>query len=93
MLGRGAAGTPVQSLLVEAGPRLASALLAQDQADRLLAFVAPIWIGDGQRAFATPPADQMSDATCWPESEWTTFGPDALLTAYRHTAPDWLADG
>ncbi len=88
-LGSGDAGTPVQSLLVEAGPRLASALLLHELADRLLAFVAPIWLGGGRPAFSLDPPDRMADAVRWPETEWTTFGSDALLTAYRHTAADW----
>ena len=90
-LGGGEAGAPVQSLLVEAGPRLASALLAQEIADRLLAFVAPIWLGGGQRSFSLNAPDRMADAVRWPHTEWTIVGGDALLTAYRHPTPDWIA--
>ncbi len=91
-LGRGDAGVPVQSLLVEGGPRLASALLSAPHADRLLAFIAPIWLGDGRAAFSGNAPARMDDATRWPESNWTTIGDDALLTAYRHAAPDWIAE-
>ncbi len=91
-LGRGDAGAPVHSLLVEGGPRLASALLRAPLADRLLTFIAPIWLGDGRPAFSGDAPNRMADAARWPETRWDTIGDDALLTAYRHTAPDWIAD-
>ncbi len=92
-LGRGDIGTPIQSLLVEAGPRLASAMLDLNLADRLLAFVAPVWLGDGQRSFSGDAPDRMAEATRWPETEWSIIGGDALLTAYRHAAPEWITSG
>jgi diaminohydroxyphosphoribosylaminopyrimidine deaminase / 5-amino-6-(5-phosphoribosylamino)uracil reductase len=38
----------VQSLLLEGGPRLATAFLASDLVDKLLVFVAPVLAGQGQ---------------------------------------------
>jgi diaminohydroxyphosphoribosylaminopyrimidine deaminase / 5-amino-6-(5-phosphoribosylamino)uracil reductase len=76
---------PVQSVLVEAGPGLASALLAADLVDRLLVFVAPTLLGDGLRAFTLPGPDRMDDARRWPETRWETVGDDVLFTAYRRT--------
>jgi diaminohydroxyphosphoribosylaminopyrimidine deaminase/5-amino-6-(5-phosphoribosylamino)uracil reductase len=41
------AGEGVQSLLLEGGPTLAAAFLADGLVDRLLVFVAPVLAGDG----------------------------------------------
>lgn len=75
---------PVQSLLVEAGPGLASALVAADLVDRLLVFVAPKLLGAGVPAFQLPGPDRMDDARTWPETTWEPVGADVLFTAYRH---------
>ena len=70
---------PVQSLLVEAGPGLATALLAQDLVDRVRWFVAPKIVGEGTPAVADLRILQMADALAFVEAAWETVGPDALL--------------
>ena len=70
---------PVQSLLVEAGPGLATALLAQDLVDRVRWFVAPKIVGEGTPAVADLRVLRMADALAFVEAAWETVGPDALL--------------
>ena len=84
-LGRGAAGRPVQSLLVEAGPRLAAALFKADLVDRFYCFVAPKLLGDGLPAVRFPAISEMVDARTWPAFTWETVGADVLFTGYRNT--------
>jgi diaminohydroxyphosphoribosylaminopyrimidine deaminase/5-amino-6-(5-phosphoribosylamino)uracil reductase len=73
----------VQSVMVEAGPGLATAFLKADLADRLLAFVAPKLVGDdGIPAVGDLDIDQMAAALQPAESVWEAVGPDVLLRAY-----------
>ena len=74
---------PVQSVLVEAGPGLATALLAHDLVDRLWWFVAPKVLGVGTPAVGDLGTARMADALGVVESRWETVGPDALLVGYR----------
>ncbi len=86
-LGRGdempAGVRPIQSLLVEAGPGLATALLAADLVDRVWWFVAPKVAGSGTPALGDLGTERMADALGFVESRWETIGPDALLVGYR----------
>jgi len=76
-------GRVVQSVLVEAGPGLATALLTADLVDRLLAFVAPRLVGgDGIPAVGELGVDLMADALALVESSWEIVGQDALLRGY-----------
>ena len=77
---------PVQSVLVEAGSGLATALLAQDLADRVLWFVAPKVLGAGRPAVGDLGAGRMADALPFAESRWEVVGPDVLLHGYRREA-------
>ena len=77
---------PVQSLLVEAGPGLATALLAADLVDRVWWFVAPKLAGRGTPAVGDLRTVRMADALGFAESHWETVGPDALLVGYRREA-------
>ncbi len=74
---------PVQSVLVEAGPGLATALLRQDLVDRVRWFVAPKLVGTGTPAVRDLGTERMADALVFVESRWETVGPDALLVGYR----------
>ena len=74
---------PVQSLVVEAGPGLATALLAADLVDRVWWFVAPKVAGRGTPAVGDLGTERMADALGFVESRWETVGPDALLVGYR----------
>ena len=73
----------VQSLLVEAGPGLATALLHQDLIDRVLWFVAPKLVGAGTPAVGDLQISRMADALTFTEAVWAVVGPDALLVGYR----------
>ena len=75
-------GRPVQSVLVEAGPGLATALLAADVVDRVAWFVAPKVVGEGTPAVGDLRIERMAEALAFAESGWETIGADALLRAY-----------
>jgi len=74
---------PLQSLLVEAGPGLATALFRQDLVDRFFCFVAPKVVGDGIPALRDLGITEMDDALTFAEQEWKTVGTDVLLRGYR----------
>jgi len=73
----------VQSLLVEAGPGLATALLAQDLVDRVVWVVAPTLAGAGLPATGDLGVARMADALAFVESRWETVGADAVLWGWR----------
>ena len=77
---------PVQSVLVEAGPGLATALLAQDLVDRVLWFVAPKLVGEGTPAVGDLGTARMADALAFVESRWEPVGGDALLHGFLRPA-------
>ncbi|NNF58228.1 MAG: bifunctional diaminohydroxyphosphoribosylaminopyrimidine deaminase/5-amino-6-(5-phosphoribosylamino)uracil reductase RibD [Rhodothermaceae bacterium] len=74
---------PIQSLLVEAGSGLATALLAQDLVDRLFVFIAPKVLGTGTSSLGDLRIGRMADALTFAESAWEPVGPDMLLRGYR----------
>jgi len=74
---------PVQSVLVEAGPGLATALLAQGLVDRVAWFVAPKLIGAGTPSMGSLGSQLMTDALGFVASSWETVGDDALLYGWR----------
>ncbi|PAP79444.1 riboflavin biosynthesis protein RibD [Rubrivirga sp. SAORIC476] len=76
----------VQSVLVEAGPGLATALLSQDLVDRVLWFVAPKLVGEGMPAVGDLGTARMADALALVESRWETVGGDALLHGFLRPA-------
>ncbi len=73
---------PLQSLLVEAGPGLATALFRQDLVDRFFCFVAPKVVGEGTPALRDLGVTQMDDAVTFAEQTWDTVGDDGLLRGY-----------
>ena len=88
--GTDAAGTPlpgarrlVQSVLVEAGPGLATALLRACLVDQLRWFVAPKLVGAGTPAVRALGVDAMADALAFADASWEVVGADALLSAWR----------
>jgi diaminohydroxyphosphoribosylaminopyrimidine deaminase/5-amino-6-(5-phosphoribosylamino)uracil reductase len=77
---------PVQSVLVEAGPGLSTALLRADLVDRLLVFVAPRLVGDdGMPAVGDLGIESMAGSLAPAESHWQIVGPDALLRGYMRS--------
>ena len=76
---RALAAEGVQSLLLEGGPTLATAFLAAGFVDKLLFFVAPVLIGEGQRAIGDLAARlDLLHVRSEPSGE------DVLLEAYLH---------
>jgi len=73
---------PVQSLFVEAGPGLATALWDQDLVDRYFCFVAPKVLGSGTPSVADLGAVQMTDAHTFADHGWETVGEDLLFRGY-----------
>jgi diaminohydroxyphosphoribosylaminopyrimidine deaminase/5-amino-6-(5-phosphoribosylamino)uracil reductase len=69
----------VQSLLLEGGPTLAAAFLAEGLVDKLLLFLAPRLAGEGLPAVASLPAPLTLT-----HLSAQTVGEDVLLTAYVH---------
>ncbi|MFP4229063.1 MAG: bifunctional diaminohydroxyphosphoribosylaminopyrimidine deaminase/5-amino-6-(5-phosphoribosylamino)uracil reductase RibD [Salinivenus sp.] len=73
---------PLQSLLVEAGPGLATALLRQDLVDRFFCFVAPKVVGRGTPSIGDLGITEMDDALTFAEQVWEAVGEDMLLRGY-----------
>jgi diaminohydroxyphosphoribosylaminopyrimidine deaminase/5-amino-6-(5-phosphoribosylamino)uracil reductase len=72
-------GEGVRSLLLEGGPTLAAAFLADDLVDKLLVFVAPTLAGAGAGPVASLPSPlALRRLSC------EQVGEDVLLTAYVH---------
>ena len=79
----------VQSVLVEAGPGLATAMLRTDLVDRLAWFVAPKLVGAGTPATRDLGIARMADALGGADARWETLGDDALVTLeLRESAAD-----
>ena len=74
---------PVQSLFVEAGPGLATALFRQDLVDRFCLFIAPRLLGAGTPAVGTLDVEHMAEACSFAEHQWETVGPDVLFKGFR----------
>ena len=72
-------GRGVNSVLVEAGPGLAGAVLAADFVDRLMVYVAPKLLGDGRRALPGPAADAMAEARTFAAWSRHAVGDDTLF--------------
>lgn len=87
-LGRdgGPDGRPLQSLLVEAGPGLATSLFREDRVDRLLLFIAPKLLGSGLPTLRSLGLTRMADARTFAEHTWETVGDDLLFCGYRQAA-------
>ncbi len=73
----------VQSLLVEAGPELSSALLDQDLVDRLHLFIAPKLIGDGLRPFHNLNTRHLTDSVIFESHSWEPLEDDLLFTGHK----------
>lgn len=76
---RGLAAEGVQSLLLEGGPTLAAAFLAEGLIDKVLVFVAPTLVGEGRS-----PVAPLLSALALSHLTATQVGDDVLLEAYVH---------
>ncbi len=81
----GFVGQPLQSLLVEAGPGLATAFFAQDLVDQLALFIAPKILGDGHPVLRDFGVTRMAEVRRFGSHRWTRIGPDLLFEGERRT--------
>lgn len=71
----------IESLLVEGGAGIASALLDARMVDRLSLFYAPVLLGpEGASPFAGIESPQIGEAARWRHIGTRTFGPDTVIT-------------
>ncbi len=80
-----AAEYAVYQAMVEGGGRLHGAFVAEGHADRLIAYVAPVVLGEqGRAVIATPgPATLVDADRGWRVTDVTQFGPDVRITYSR----------
>jgi diaminohydroxyphosphoribosylaminopyrimidine deaminase/5-amino-6-(5-phosphoribosylamino)uracil reductase len=81
-------GLPMQSVLVEAGPGLATALLRHDLVDRYMLFIAPKILGDGIPSLTGLGIERLSEALTFAEYTWEQVGEDLLFRAIVATADE-----
>ncbi|MBP3192818.1 bifunctional diaminohydroxyphosphoribosylaminopyrimidine deaminase/5-amino-6-(5-phosphoribosylamino)uracil reductase RibD [Natronogracilivirga saccharolytica] len=72
----------INSILVEAGSSLASALVRENLVDKLQLFIAPKMLGGGTRSFLGLGIERMSEVIGFREGRWEKFGDDMLYTGY-----------
>ncbi|MHA7283837.1 bifunctional diaminohydroxyphosphoribosylaminopyrimidine deaminase/5-amino-6-(5-phosphoribosylamino)uracil reductase RibD [Arthrobacter sp. TMS2-4] len=82
----------VRHLLVEGGPRIASAFLRAGVVDELFSYVAPLILGDGAPAFPDLGVGTLTDAVRWALDDAggpavQQFGPDVRLHLGPPPAP------
>lgn len=77
-------GHPMQSLLVEAGPGLATALFQQRLVDRFFVFIAPKLVGTGRPTLHDLGITRMRDAYTFAEYTWEVVGEGMLFRGYQH---------
>ncbi|MGC5166292.1 bifunctional diaminohydroxyphosphoribosylaminopyrimidine deaminase/5-amino-6-(5-phosphoribosylamino)uracil reductase RibD [Luteimicrobium sp. DT211] len=78
------AAREVRTLLVEGGPRLATAFLEAGVVDELHAYVAPVLLGAGPGVVGGLGITTIADALRWRTHDVRRLGDDVLLTARSH---------
>jgi diaminohydroxyphosphoribosylaminopyrimidine deaminase/5-amino-6-(5-phosphoribosylamino)uracil reductase len=73
----------IESLLVEGGGTLVTALLEAGVVDRVYWVQAPIWLGNGIRGFGDRSPLDLADTPAWTVTERTALGADTLLVVDR----------
>lgn len=73
----------IESIVVEGGGTVVTALLEADLVDRVYWVQAPIWLGRGHRAFGDRTARRLADVHPWRVIERRGLGPDTLLVLDR----------
>lgn len=82
ILGKGEETPLIQSILIEAGPGLATALLQQDLVDRLELFIAPKILGEGIPAVGNLGIETMAESLVFAETRWAPIGSDMHVTGW-----------
>lgn len=77
-------GRTVQSILVEAGSELSTALFSREMVDRFFLFIAPKLLGDGKPMVEDLGIVEMKDALTFVQAAWKPVGEDMLFCGYRH---------
>lgn len=72
----------IQTVFVEGGPTLASAFIAADLVDRVLAYVAPVLLGGRRVALTDVGVSSIGDAHRLSVDEWVPLGADLLAIAH-----------
>ncbi len=83
-LGRegGPDGRPLQSLLVEAGPRLSTVLFRKGLVDRFFLFIAPRLFGEGVPLLNDVGVRAIDEALRFAAHRWAEVGTDLLFLGY-----------
>ncbi|MEA2538171.1 MAG: diaminohydroxyphosphoribosylaminopyrimidine deaminase [Chloroflexota bacterium] len=71
----------VRTLLVEGGPTLAAAFLASGTVDRIVAYVAPVILGNGRPLVTLDDVTTIADARRFRTKEVTVLGGDVRILA------------
>jgi diaminohydroxyphosphoribosylaminopyrimidine deaminase/5-amino-6-(5-phosphoribosylamino)uracil reductase len=67
--------------MVEGGGKLHGAFVAEDRAERLVTYVAPVILGErGRAVLAHPGPETLADAARWCTVDVTPIGPDVRIT-------------
>ncbi len=72
----------INSILVEGGQQLSTALLKENLVDKIELFIAPKILGGGTRSILNLGINKMRDIIEFKEPSWQKVGDDLLLTAY-----------
>ena len=75
-------GRPVQSLLVEAGPALVTALLREGVVQRYLQFIAPRLLGKGRGVTEDLGITRVDESLTFARTRWEPVGEDLLFTGF-----------
>lgn len=75
-------GEGVQSVLVEAGQALASALIRERLVDKIACFIAPKLLGDGTKSVMGSGITRMNEIMEFKNTRWQNVGDDMLFTGY-----------
>ncbi|MFI6897041.1 bifunctional diaminohydroxyphosphoribosylaminopyrimidine deaminase/5-amino-6-(5-phosphoribosylamino)uracil reductase RibD [Streptomyces sp. NPDC050256] len=80
-------GRGVRSVLLEGGPTLAGAFVAAGLVDRVVGYLAPVFLGAGPAALADAGISTITQALRLDVTETVRIGPDLRITAVPGPAP------
>ena len=74
----------IRSVIVEGGPSLLSDFIARGLWQKMVLFVAPMFVGGGgsNSIFADAPTQKLEEALRFQFSDCRRIGPDLMITAY-----------